>query len=356
MAAPTMKAVVTTGIGGYDRLEYRDVPVPIPGPGEVVIRVLAAGVNNTDVNTRLGWYSPTVTDGTDGTPAVASVDGGWNGPTPFPLIQGTDCCGVVEDVASGVDEAVVGRRVLVRPCMRAAGFESMDTMWLGSDLAGAFAQYLKVPVGEVFPVDCDWSDAQLGGVPCAGGTAENMLHRADVGPGDRVVVTGASGGVGSAAVQIARARGAYVVAVCSPAKADAVAALGADRIVGRNDLSVLGGGSIDVVVDTVAGPGFGAALAVLRRGGRYVTSGAIAGPLVELDVRTLYLNDLTLIGATAWAEPVFPRLIGLIESGSINPPAVETFPLFDMAQAQRRLLERSHVGRIVLIPPTPDGV
>lgn len=358
MTAQTMKAMVTTGIGGFDRLEYRDLPVPVPEPGELLVRVLAAGVNNTDVNTRLGWYSPSVTDGTDGIPAVDRIDGGWSGPTPFPLIQGTDCCGVVEDVASGVDDSLVGRRVLVRPCMRTAGFGSMDTVWLGSDLAGAFAQYVKVPLGEAFPIECDWSDAELGGVPCAYGTAENMLHRAGVGPGDRVLVTGASGGVGSAVTQIAKARGAHVVAVCSPAKVDAVATLGADRVVGRNDslVSVLGLGSIDVVVDTVAGPGFGAVIQVLRRGGRYVTSGAIAGPLVELDLRTLYLHDLTLIGATAWEEPVFARLIGLIESGSVRPPAVETFPLSEMAQAQLRLLERSHVGRIVLIPPMPDRV
>jgi NADPH:quinone reductase-like Zn-dependent oxidoreductase len=353
MPPATMTAMITSGTGGFDRLEYREVPVPDVGPGEVLIRVLAAGVNNTDVNTRLGWYSSSVSSGTDGASSGAEADGGWRGRTPFPLIQGGDCCGVVDGAGPGVDEAVVGRRVLVRSCMRTSGFGSMDTVWMGSDFDGAFAQYVKVPAAEVFPVECDWSDAQLGGIPVTFGTAENMLARSQIGQGDRLLVTGASGGVGSAVVQLARARGALVIAVCAPHKAEAVIALGADRVVGRGDdlVAALGVGSVDVVVDTVGGSGFGALLRILGRGGRLVTSGAIAGPVVDLDLRMLYLNDLSLIGATAWDEPVFARLIALIESGAIRPPALEAFPLADMARAQQRLLERSLVGRLVLIPP-----
>ncbi len=351
MTQNTMKAVVTTGIGGFERLEYREVPEPIPGPGEVLIRVLSAGVNNTDVNTRLGWYSSAVAEGTDAAPALDAADGGWRGPTPFPLIQGADCCGVVEEVGAGVEETLLGRRVLVRPCMRTSGFASMDTAWLGSDVDGAFAEYVKAPAKDVFRVDSDWTDAQLGGVPVVFGTAENMLHRAAVMAGDEVLITGASGGVGAAAVQLANVRGAEVTAVCSSEKAHAVAALGAAHVLARDRrLSVA---AFDVVVDTIGGRGFPAVLSTLRRGGRYVTSGAIAGPLVELDLRTLYLNDLTLIGATAWDEPVFHRVVALVESNAIRPPVVETFQLDHMEDAQRRLLERRLVGRIVLIPPAP---
>jgi NADPH:quinone reductase-like Zn-dependent oxidoreductase len=152
-----MKAVVTTGHGGYDRLDYRDVPVPVPLPGEVLLQVLAAGVNNTEINTRLGWYSASVSTATAavaeeaaGENVVARSDGGWNATTPFPFIQGTDCCGRVVAVGPGGDESTIGSRVLVRPCIRPAGFGSMDNVWMGSDFNGAFAQFVTVPSSDIF--------------------------------------------------------------------------------------------------------------------------------------------------------------------------------------------------------------
>ena len=364
MPPATMKAVVTTGHGGYDRLDYRDVAVPVPDAGEVLVRVLAAGVNNTEINTRLGWYSSDVRGDTADTAEQAEqaetgatgderADGGWNAATPFPLIQGTDCCGVVEQVGGGGDPAIIGRRVLVRPCIRTAGFESLDHVWMASDFDGAFAQYVKVPASEVFIVDSDLSDVELGAIPCAYGTAENLLTRSAVGAGDHVVITGASGGVGSAAVELATRRGARVTAVCSAPKADAVRALGAARTVDRDaDLvGELGAETVDVAIDIVAGPGFGGVLELLRRGGRYATSGAIGGPLVELDTRTMYLKDLTLLGCTAWAEPVFPALIRSIEAGEIRPVIAGEFALADIADAQREFLRKRHVGKFVLVPP-----
>jgi NADPH:quinone reductase-like Zn-dependent oxidoreductase len=192
VVAGAMFAVVTTGTGGYDRLKYRQVPAPSPGPGEVLLSVLGAGVNNTDINTRLGWYSVSVRGGTDATVADADrEDGGWNGATPFPLIQGADCCGRVVSVGPDVDPGRIGARVLVRSCMRRSGFGRLDTMWLGTDFDGAFAQFVKVPDSEAFRVECDWSDAELATIPCAYGTAENMVHRAGVSAGDRVLVPGA---------------------------------------------------------------------------------------------------------------------------------------------------------------------
>ena len=136
-----MKAVVTTGNGGFDRLVYGDVATPLPGDGEVLLRVLAAGVNNTEINTRLGWYSSSVDTSTsdaatlEETAPTHKQDGGWNAATPFPLIQETDCCGRVVEVGPGVDRAVLGERVLVRPCMRPHGFDSMDNIWMASDFA-----------------------------------------------------------------------------------------------------------------------------------------------------------------------------------------------------------------------------
>jgi NADPH:quinone reductase-like Zn-dependent oxidoreductase len=358
-----MKAVVTTGNGGYDKLEYREVPVPVPSSGEVLLQVLAAGVNNTEINTRLGWYSETVTTGTVGTAvaeekqATAKKDGGWSEATPFPFIQGTDCCGRIVAIGPDGDKSAIGLRVLVRPCMRRWGFGSMETIWMGSDFDGAFAQFVKVPAIEVFAVDSHWSDAELGTIPCAYGPAENMLHRTKVAQGEHVLVAGASGGVGSAAVQLAKRRGAAVTAVVGKMKMDQVRSIGADQVIDRNDdiVQTLGEKSVDVVIDNVGGPAFGKMLKVLKTGGRYVSSGAIGGPLVTLDMRRFYLKDLTLIGCTAWDEPVFPNLISYIERGELRPLVAKTFPLERMADAQREFLEKKHVGKFVLIPPPSDG-
>lgn len=351
-----MMAVVTRGNGGYDQLDYCAVPLPRPGKGEILLRVLAAGVNNTEINTRLGWYSTSVTGSTEETAEGAKkqhTDGGWNEKTPFPFIQGTDCCGAVVFTGDGVDQSLLGKRVLVRACMRLDGFDSPNNIWMGSDFDGAFAQYVKVPASEVFAVDCDWSDAELATIPCAYGTAENMIHRAQVSKGQRVLVAGASGGVGSAAVQLAKRRGATIIGIGGKAKHDKIRALGADQVLSREDdpMSMLGKETIDVVIDNVAGPGFPAMLEVLKRCGTYVSSGAIAGPLVTLDMRKFYLKDLTLIGCTGWDEPVFPNLVGYIERGEISPLLENIYPLEKIAQAQSEFLEKKHVGKVVLVPP-----
>ena len=331
-----MKAVVTTENGGFDKLHYREVPMPELGAGEVLIKVLAAGVNNTEINTRLGWYS----------------GGGWHIPTPFPFIQGTDCCGIVTQTFDSADSALVGKRVLVRPCMRPDGFGSMLNIWMGSDFDGAFAQYLKVPANEVFPIESSWTDAELGSIPCSYGSAENMVQRSRVASGEHVLVAGASGGVGSAVVQLAKVRGATVTAIVGKSKMDEVLGIGADFVVDRDSdlVSELGEERFDVVIDNVGGPHFEGELNTLKRGGRYASSGAIGGPLVNLDLRTMYLKDLTLIGCTAWDEPVFPQLVSYIESNRIKPLVAKTFPLADIAHAQQEFLEKKHVGKFVLIP------
>jgi NADPH:quinone reductase-like Zn-dependent oxidoreductase len=358
----TMKAVVTTGTGGYEKLECRVVDLPQLKTGELLLQVLAAGVNNTEINTRIGWYSSSVTTDTESAvklelkQAELKADGGWNNTTPFPFIQGTDCCGRIVAVGPDGDKDTIGSRVIVRACMRPSGFGSMDNIWMGSDFDGAFAQFVKVPAGEAFVVDCDWSDAELGTIPCAYGTAENMVHRAQVLKGDHVLVTGASGGVGSAVVQLVRRRGASVTAVTVEAKKEQVRNLGAHRVIDRNaDLALsLGENSVDVVIDNVAGPNFEALLKVLKRGGRYASSGAIAGPIVTLDMRNFYLKDLSLIGCTAWDATVFSNLIGYIEGGELQPLVSKVFPLETIAQAQNEFLMKKHLGNFVLIPPPLD--
>ncbi len=356
---PTMKAVVTMGNGGYEQLVYCDVARPTPGQTEVLVQVRAAGMNNTEINTRLGWYSSSVKKSTEEAAETEQIeptpkaDGGWNAATPFPFIQGTDCCGTVAEVGNVTNRHLLGQRVLVRACMRPDGFSSPENIWMGSDFDGAFAQFVKVPASEAFLVNCDWNDAELATFPCAYGTAENMIQRAGVRKGMCVLVAGASGGVGSAAVQLAKRRGAHVIGITTPAKMDDVRAAGADDVIerGTNPVEALGSDSVDVVVDNVAGARFGAMLKVLRRNGTYVSSGAISGPIVELDMRVFYLKDLTLIGCTGWDEPVFPNLISYIERGEIRPLLAGTYPLEKIATAQQEFLKKSHVGSFVLIPP-----
>lgn len=331
-----MKAIVTTGNGGYDKLVYKDVPIPVVGAGEVLIQVLAAGVNNTEINTRLGWYE----------------NGGWDIATPFPFVQGTDCCGKIVEVAEDLQTHLLGKRVLIRPCMRPDGFGSMRNIWMGSDFDGAFAQFVKVPASEAFVINSNWSDVELGSIPCSYGSAENMLLRAKVSTTDHVLIAGASGGVGSAAVQLAKLRGARVTAIIGADKAEHALAIGADKIIerGTNIAAALGEETIDVVVDNVGGKDFESMLKVLRRGGRYVSSGAIGGPVVSLDLRTFYLKDLSLIGCTAWDEPVFGNLVAYIEKSQIKPLVAKTFALRDIAIAQSEFLEKKHFGKFVLVP------
>jgi NADPH:quinone reductase-like Zn-dependent oxidoreductase len=134
---------------------------------------------------------------------------------------------------------------------------------------------------------------------------------------------------------------------------DIMAQIGASRVLCRDDpaLDMLGPESVDVVIDNVGGAGFGTMLKLLRRGGRYVSSGAIAGPVVALDMRDMYLKDITLVGCTAWDVQVFPDLVSYIERGEIQPLLAATYPLDQIAEAQRVFQEKRHIGKIVLIPP-----
>ena len=352
----TMAAVYLTGYGDDDKLQYvTNAPVPTPGPDEVLIRVTAAGVNNTDINTRIGWYAREITNGS--TDAAGAADeqtaaSGWNGDIDFPRIQGADACGRIVAVGTNVDPARIGERVLVATLQDAYSHTEMGCITWGSEKDGGFAQYAVAHDTETFAVECDWTDIELASIPCAYSTAEGMLHRVGLGA-ERVLISGASGGVGSAAVQLAKRRGAEVIAVASTSKAEAVHGLGADEVIDRGVdlLERFGDNSFDVIVDVVAGPFFAQVTQLLRTGGRYITAGAIAGPIVELDVRDLYLKDLTLEGSTYQDPEVFPNLVGYIERGEIRPVVAATYPLADIVEAQHAFLEKEFVGKIVLVHP-----
>lgn len=184
-----------------------------------------------------------------------------------------------------------------------------------------------------------------------------MLHRVRLGEGEKIVIPGASGGVGSALVQLAKRRGAWVLASTSKAKMDAIQELGADAVLDRNqkDLehqirAILPGGEVDVVADVVGGTRFSMCLNLLCRGGRYVTSGAIAGPIVELDLRTLYLKDLEMHGATVMPVGIFEKLVSIIENGEIRPLLAGEFSITDIKKAQEAFLAKKHTGNFVVLP------
>jgi NADPH:quinone reductase-like Zn-dependent oxidoreductase len=352
-AAPPqqMRAVLLKGQGGTEQLEYRDdISVPTPAAGEVLIRISAAAVNNTDINMRLGWYSKSVSSATgDSGAARASVsDSGWAGDAlGFPRIQGADACGHIAAVGAGVDDRRVGERVLIDPVLRPA---CGRPLYFGSDTPGAFAEFAVVPAQNACAVRSTLTDVELASFPCAYLAAENMLTRARLTSGERVLVTGASGGVGSAAVQLASRRNTTVIALAERSKAAAIHELGATRVLPRDAdlLSALGRESLDVVIDVVGGAAFALLLETLVRTGRYAVAGAIGGPLVSLDLRTLYLKDLCLLGCTIPAPEVFPAVIGYIERGELRPVIAATYPLREIVAAQNEFMRKSHVGKIVL--------
>ena len=362
-----MRAVVLAGHGGLDRLSVRDDWArPDPGPREALIEVGACGLNNTDVNTRTGWYSSGVSGATTGEAldTAADTDAAWGGKAiAFPRIQGADVCGRVVALGSGCDSSLLGRRVLVDGWLR----DWNDPLnrdrcgYFGSECDGGFAEFTVVDERHVHPVTSELSDAELATFATSYMTAENMLNRAEVQAGDRVLITGASGGVGSALIQLARRRGAETVALCGTSKAEAVRGLGTDHVLPRapEDLkaalrTATGHDEVTVVADVVGGALWPQLIASLARGGRYTCSGAIAGPVVTFDLRTFYLRDLVFTGATVPPPGVFADLVGYIERGEVKPLLAATFPLHQLAAAQAAFIAKRHVGNIV-VTTAPEG-
>ncbi|MFK7752234.1 MAG: alcohol dehydrogenase family protein [Sedimentitalea sp.] len=355
----TMQAMVLTGHGDMDMYQWReDWPVPTAAPGEVVIRVGACGLNNTDVNTRVGWYSKTVEQATSGTgfQEPSQEDPSWGGaPLAFPRIQGADVVGEVVALGEGADAGLLGQRVMVDCWLRDwnAPMDRNRTGYFGSECNGGFAQFTSVDARNVAIIRSTLSDAELATFSCSYSTAEGMLSRAAVSGDDTVLIPGASGGVGGALIQLAKRRGARVIAMASPAKHAEVAKLAPDLILPRapDDLvTALKGEKITVVADVVGGDAWPGLIDVLERGGRYTCSGAIAGPMVSLDLRTLYLRDLTFTGSTVIAPHVFGDLVSYIERDEIKPVVAATYPLQDLCAAQAAFIDKVHTGNIVVLP------
>lgn len=351
----TMAAVRLVGHGGLDKLVYsREVPVPVPADGEVLIKVTACGMNNTDVWVREGAY------GTEDDPQAVSTWRRQGNTLTFPRIQGTDTVGHIVAVGAGVDPLRVGQRVMVDFSIYNRDDDSLaDIDYMGHGRDGGYAEYQALPAENAHAIETDLTDIELATFCCAYLTGERMLERARLAAGELVLVTGASGGVGSAIIQLARARGAIPIAVTAPGKEAALREIGAEATVtrGAGDFvaavdRAAGGRPIDVVADLVAGPMFNDLLKILRPEGRYTTAGAIGGPVVQLDLRTLYLKQLEMHGSSQGSRADFRRLVGYIEDRKIRPLVGGVYPLSEFHRAQTDFMAKAFVGKLVV---TPDG-
>lgn len=338
----TMTAAVTTGHGGPEMITVHHAwPIPELGPGDALVRVTAAALNNTDIWARQGAY---------GTAEDPEATAGWKGqPLEFPLIQGIDIAGRVEAVGSSADPSWVERRVIVDPVIEY--HDGLPSIITGSEADGGFAQFHRCAVSQLHDVtDAPLTDAQLCCLPTAYGTALGMINRAGCSRGERVLVTGSSGGVGSAVIQLLLGRGCEVVARTSAGKADRIAETGVSEISvrGVDEISALN--EVDAVVDVVGGPEFGDLLDRVRDGGRLVVAGAIAGPVVPLDLRRLYLRQRTVIGSTMHTSGDFADLAATATTGVLRPLVADRYPLTGIVKAQARFVDKDFVGKLVLEP------
>jgi len=349
----TMRAVQLTGHGGPEKLVYReDVPLPLPAPGEVLIEVTACGMNNTDVWVRQGAY------GTEEDAGAVSTWRRQGNTLTFPRIQGTDSVGKIVAVGDGVPTSRIGERVMVDFSIYNRDDDSLaDIDYMGHGRDGGYAEYQALPAENAHVVDTTMTDIELATFCCAYLTGEQMLERAGLKAGERLLVTGASGGVGSGIVQLARARGAIPYAVVGKGKEQAVKDIGAEAVITRGAPDLIaavseatGGKPIDVVADLVGGAIFNDLLRILRPEGRYTTAGAIAGPVVQLDLRTMYLKQLQLHGSSQGTRGDFRRIVRYIEKGLIKPLVGGVYKLSDFHRAQADFVAKDFVGKLVVVP------
>ncbi|MCH8104717.1 MAG: alcohol dehydrogenase family protein [Proteobacteria bacterium] len=356
MSVPsTMRAMLLTGHGGPEKLVFdENWPTPAVTSDEVLIRVGACGINNTDIWVREGAYGST-----DDPNEVASFG---DSPIQFPIVQGADIVGIIVACGSDIGSSRIGERVMIDFGIYAGPGDDVPSHdYIGSGRPGGFAQYVAVPAENAHAVETPLSDTELATFCCAYITGEHMLRRARVSAGERVLITGASGGVGSGVIQLCRARGAIPYAVVGAGKEDAVRSIGAEGTITRGEGSLIDAVSqvteeapIDVVIDTVAGPMLPDLIEVLRPQGRYATCGAMGGPMVEIDMRRIYLKNLELHGASQGTRGDFAAIRDYALSGKIKPLVACTFALEDMGLAQEEFKKKKFVGKLVITVKEPD--
>jgi NADPH:quinone reductase-like Zn-dependent oxidoreductase len=333
-----MHAVILRDLGGPEHLRLETAPDPQPGPGEVVVRLKTAALNHRDVWIRRGLYAG----------------------IKLPVILGSDGAGTVSAVGPNADPKLLGREVVINPGLDWGPDERVQAATfriLGLPDDGTYAELVKVPASAVYAKPAGWSWEEAAALPLAGLTAYRaVVTRGQVGPNDRVLVTGVGGGVSQFAVLIAKARGARV-AVTSGSDdklARAKKQLGADGGAnyragdwGKEVVRLLGDGP-DVVIDSVGGETIGRAIEIARPGGRIVTYGATTGPVPQVEVRRIFWKQLSVLGTTMGTPAEFAAMLDLFGQAGLRPVVDAAFPLADAAAAHRRMEEAAQFGKIVL--------
>ena len=335
-----MKAVFFEEHGGPEVLRYGDFPDPIPGPGEVRVRVRACSLNYLDVFSRRGM------------PGIR---------IELPSITGGDCAGEVDATGSGVDGWKPGQRVLVDPVYLDRATRRM-TM-LGENCRGAFAELCVVHHSQLIPLPDDVRDEDAACLPVAYGTSHRMLFtRGGLRAGEKILILGASGGVGTSSLLLAKLRGAYVIAAAGSAeKCARLRELGADETIDYATTDVaayvrektggmLRGGGYDVVVNFTGGDTFAPSLRCLRLGGRLLTCGATAGFDAKTDLRFVWTGELDVRGSNGWRRDDLTALIELVRTRKLRPVIDRVLPLSRGIEACRLLEERRFFGKIVVGP------
>jgi alcohol dehydrogenase len=336
-----MRAVLTVGHGGREQLQLAaDFPAPKAAPGEVVLRVAATAVNYHDIFTRRGM------------PGIR---------IPLPVIVGSDIAGTITELGPGVSGWRVGARVLVDPVFRDGERFGM----IGETAHGGRAEYVAVPAVQLVAVPAEVSLDDAASLPLAYGTAYRMLvTQGHLARGEKILILGASGGVGVACVQLAKLLGAEVIAgTGSQAKQQPLSALGADHTVNYATESfvdavrriygkprVAGGGGVDVAVNFTGGDTWRDTQRTVTHGGRILTCGATAGFEVVTDARFLWTFEHHYIGSNGWSVADLEALLGLIRDGRLKPVIDRVLPIAEAAEGERLLEDREVVGKVLLTP------
>ncbi|WP_184403500.1 zinc-binding dehydrogenase [Geomicrobium halophilum] len=348
-----MQAFQVTGFGGLEKLQANEVLVPEPGQDEVLVKIHATALNNSDIWMREGGY---------GTDTSASASAGWRREgIDFPRIPGSDVAGEVVKTGNGVSTDDLNKKVVLFPFQSSGekGYEHMsnDITYIGSEFDGGYAQYVVWKADLCFERPLS-NYVKSAAVPVSGLTAWHMVKRAHIQKDDKVLINGATGGVGSLATQIAsKVFGSEVIAVVrDDSMKDKMLDLGATNIVTYTSDSLLediyqvAGGHVDVVIDVVGDALFSTSLAALGVGGRFVTSGASSGAVSEVDFRTIYLKHLNIYGSTFGTKEEFADLLKAVSNGNIKPLIDKEFPLSQAKEAQEYFKKSKRLGKVVLLP------
>jgi NADPH:quinone reductase-like Zn-dependent oxidoreductase len=364
MIPNTMKAMVLTGHGDVDKLEYQDVPVPAPGAGQVLVQVTATAKNNTDRKAREGLY-PTKKG------EMTSFQMGGKPTLVFPRIQGADIAGRVVAVGDGVDESRIGERGLLDFNIYANDRRDINLTpdYYGHGADGGYAEYVALPADQFHHIpNAELADAEVASMGmCSYQTAMHMLTSANIKAGERVLVTGASGGVGTALIQLCRIMGAIPYALSKQDKAAALLELGAEAVLDRSDMDSFvdrvkaetGGKPINAVMDLVGGEMTDVFIDTMifdmnarSTYPRLSIAGASGGNISEILWTRIYLYQVQIFGVSHGTREEAEQLMAWIRGGQLKPVLHGEFRLSDLHRAEEYFVNRgsNYLGKIVIVP------